>query len=93
MREVEVQTETPEAAGWSYVIQVRSDGRESSHRVHLSWLDHDYWSGGALAPSRVIQAVIEYLLDHAPEALPARFDAARARRIAPQIDQALRTPE
>jgi len=90
MREVDVRTETQGLAGWSYEIAVRRDGLESAHVVHLSWADHDFWSGGAQAPSRVVQAVIEYLLDHARVTLPDRFDAARARRWAPKIDDELR---
>ncbi|NUQ67210.1 MAG: hypothetical protein HUU18_02870 [Phycisphaerales bacterium] len=93
MRVVDVRTETQAPAGWSYEVAVRRDGQESAHVVTLSWADHDFWCGGTLAPSRVVQAVVEYLLDYAPITLPARFDAAKARRWAPRIDDEIRTPQ
>jgi len=58
--------------------------------VTLAWIDHDYWSGGRCAPSKVIQALVEYVLRHETPPLPAAFDAARARRWLPQIDMELR---
>jgi hypothetical protein len=86
--EVQVEQECPH--GWSYQVLVhRSEGSEA-HTVTLSWRDHDYWCGGASPPSRVVQAVMEYLVRHETPAWPARFDAARVRRWLPQIDQELR---
>ncbi|CAG1007878.1 hypothetical protein PHYC_03490 [Phycisphaerales bacterium] len=88
---VRVLAEAEAAQGWSYEVVVHwPDGVESSHSVSLGWRDHDYWSGGASAPSRVIQCVIEYVLLHWEGGLPVRFDAARARRWLPRIDEELR---
>jgi hypothetical protein len=86
---VEVQTEEERPGGWLYGIVVHRGSTSDEYRVTLSWRDHDYWCGGALAPSRVVQAVMEYLVRNAAE-LPRKFDAARARRLLPQIDQELR---
>lgn len=88
---VRVLAESDAARGWTYEILVRwPDGGESSHAVTLGWRDHDYWSGGASAPSRVVQCVVEYVLQHWDGELPVRFDAARARRWLPRIDEELR---
>lgn len=91
MAEVDVQTEQNAPRGWLYHVRVeRPDGSFSEHDVSLSWVDHDHWCGGRLAPSRVIEAVIRYLLEHLAQELPARFDAARARRLCPDLDRELR---
>jgi hypothetical protein len=88
---VEVQTEEERPGGWSYLVLVHRARGADEYTVTLSWRDHDYWCGGALAPSRVMQAVMEYLLKHECPALPSRFDAARARRLLPRIDQEIRS--
>ncbi len=87
---VEVVTETPEPRGWSYSIRVHRESGVCEHTVTLAWCDHDHWSGGRLAPSRVVQAAVEYSLSHGGPTLPARFDAARIRRYLPQMDDDLR---
>ncbi len=90
---VDVQTEIDACRGWRYgVVVTRPDGRVSEHSVTLSWVDHDHWCGGRLAPSRVVEAVVAYLLEAVGGDLPTSFDAARARRIAPGIDRELRLP-
>ena len=87
---VEVSTEEERPGGWSYLVLVHRETGPISHTVTLSWRDHDYWCGGASAPSRVMQAVMEFLLRHESPPLPAKFDAARVRRWLPQIDQEIR---
>lgn len=92
MAAIVVQTEQEAQRGWSYTLQVRhDDGTHTDHVVTLAWVDHEHWCGGRLAPSRVIEAVVGYVLDHRDSApLPPSFDAARARRWFPEIDEALR---
>jgi hypothetical protein len=87
---IEVQTEQECPGGWSYSVLVHRPEGVATHQVTLSWRDHDSWCGGASPPSRVMHALIEYLLRHDAPPLPAAFDAARARRWLPQIDQELR---
>ena len=87
---VEVQTEQERPGGWLYHVIVHRESGPATHTVTLSWRDHDFWCSGASAPSKVIQAVLEYLLRHETPALPPKFDAARARRWLPQIDQDIR---
>jgi spore germination protein YaaH len=90
---IDVKAESEQCRGWSYLVEVRhDDGSVTSHTVTLAWVDHDHWTGGRIAPSRTIEAVLKYVITNAPtQDLPATFDAARARRWIPQIDRELRT--
>lgn len=88
---VRVGREREADLGWSYEVTIRRGETESAHEITLGWRDHDYWSGGASAPSRVVQCVVEYVLAHWEGAIPERWDAARARRWLPRIDEELRT--
>lgn len=103
MPTIDVHTEQELANGWCYRLAVVHDsGTRTEHEVRLSWVDHDLWSGGRVPPSVVIQRVVEYLLIHGQPPgithtgptytgpLPPSFDAARARRWWPAIDQELR---
>lgn len=88
---VRVNVETDAPRGWRYEVVVRrADGAETTHEVSLAWRDHDYWCGGASPPSRVVQAVVEYVLTHWDGELPPRFDAAKARWWCRAIDEELR---
>lgn len=92
MAKFAVQTEHEADHGWEYQVEVVHDGGEvTEHRVSLAWVDHDHWCGGRLAPSRVVEAVLGYLdARKLLDSLPPKFDAARARRLSPEIDQELR---
>ena len=85
---IDVQDERETDKGWSYrVVVTRPSGETSEHEVSLSWADHDYWSGGSVPPSRVVEALLRVLVEQPPEGgLPASFDAARARRWNHEID-------
>lgn len=88
---VEVQTETESPRGWTYHVLVHRAGPSvSTHTVTLAWCDHDHWSGGRSAPSRVVQAVVEYAITHAEQDLPPKFDASTVRRWNPKLDSELR---
>lgn len=93
MARIDVRFEREKGRGWAYDVDIlREDGSTSTHRVTLAWVDHDHWTGGSCPPSRTVEAVLRYVVDHAPgQALPAAFDAARARRWLPAIDSELRT--
>lgn len=88
---IEVRTETEVQTGWEYHIRITRPGREATdHQVRLAWVDHDHWSGGTKAPSKVIEAVVEAVLRADPgRELPARFDASTARRWVPTLDETL----
>jgi hypothetical protein len=94
MPRIDVQTEIENqpAKCWDYVVRLHRDsGEESSHQIRLSWLDHELWSGGRRPPSQVVEAVVAHLVSHGIDSrLPAKFDAARARRWVPGIDQELK---
>ncbi len=89
---MDIRTESEARLGWSYQVSLRAvDGSWSEHTVTLAWCDHDYWSGGRQAPSAVLRRVLEAALDGgAGPSLPQRFDAARLRRLIPDIDGQMR---
>ncbi len=86
-----VEHEAETDRGWRYDIRLTASASASRLEVSLAWVDHEYWCGGTKSPSRVIEAVIEALLDcvNADE-LPSRFDAATVRRWCPGIDADVR---
>jgi len=90
--EVLVKSESDSPHGWRYGVCVtHADGHVSEHTVTLAWVDHDHWCGGRLAPSRVVETVMSCLLGRGQaDKLPPEFDAARARRMAPDIDQEIK---
>lgn len=92
MATIQVQCEQDITRGWVYEVCVTTDaGLITRHAVTLSWADHDFWCGGASPPSRVVEAVVNYLIEHRNgQGLPPKFDAARARRWYPEIDTELR---
>ncbi|MBL9001475.1 MAG: hypothetical protein JNK25_10095 [Phycisphaerae bacterium] len=87
---VEVQTESETGRGWVYTVVVHHEGAVTEHAVSLAWCDHDYWSGGRMAPSRVVQVVVECALRAAARDLPARFDASTVRRWSRAMDTEIR---
>jgi hypothetical protein len=80
--------ETPN--GWSFRLALDRHGHpETEHEMTLSWVDHDHWTGGTTPPSRLAERLVAILAARVPQ-LPARFDAAKARRWAPDVDDLLR---
>jgi len=89
---VEVKTEEDVGRGWRYLVGVvREDGRTSEHTVRLAWVDHEHWSGGRAAPSRVIEALVRYLVEREGEGreIPETFDASTVRRWYPDVDSVI----
>lgn len=74
--------------GWSFRVALDTRGGTSEHELSLSWVDHDHWTGGAVPPSALAERLLSVLAARVPD-LPARFDAARARRWVPEIDALL----
>lgn len=88
---IDVQAETQTAHGWSYVVVIEHDGKSAEHTVTLAFVDHDYWSGGRVPPSKMVESVLRYALERVqPESLPTKFDAARLRRVLPRLDEEVR---
>jgi hypothetical protein len=96
--EIEVQTEEelPEGRGggrgWRYTVCIDRGGATSIHTVTLSWVDHEFWSGGVAPPSRIVEAVVRFALDRSAaeqRELPEKFDASTVRRWYPEIDEGL----
>lgn len=91
---VSVLTERESPRGWTFEVELPDGAAPGARRrvdVTLAWVDYEYWSHGSASPSRVAQAVVESLLDAAPErALPDRFDASTGRRWARDLDARVR---
>ena len=89
--------EVETSRGWRYEVCLQRPGLgQTDHVVTLSWVDHEHWGGGTVAPSRVIEAVLRYAIEHdqdkvpgADELWPTNFDAARVRRWFPRMDEEL----
>lgn len=78
------------AHGWSFRLAIDRgpDAPAAEHEMALSWVDHDHWTGGTTPPSRLAERLLTILVVRVSD-LPARFDAARARRWVPEIDDLL----
>lgn len=93
---IEVGTETASPRGWVYEVTLtNARGVTTQHAVTLCWHDHDYWCGGSIAPSRLVERLLAVLTQHlgkghAPATLPPRFDCTTARRWLPEMDDWLR---
>lgn len=88
---LEIHNEREIPRGWTYALVMHHpDASVTRHEVSLAWSDHDYWSGGRLAPSATVEHVLTCLTHSCPSLLlPAKFDLARARRWHPEIDREL----
>ena len=92
MAEIEIVTESEQGSSWLYAVRVFEGGRTHEYDVTLSFADYDLWSRGRVAPSRVVEAAFEYLLDQEPaSSIMSRFDCSVIRRYFPGVDQELPT--
>ena len=90
MPTIDVRQEQETPRGWTYDVVLTRGQAATEHQVTLSWADHDYWSGGSIPPSRVLEAVLAWLADEHPEfAWAGHFDASTVRRRFPEIDETL----
>ena len=90
MPEIEIGQETEGERQWSYAVRVFDDGRTHAYDVTLSWSDYDLWSHGRVAPSQVVRAAFEFLLEREPaSAILSRFDCSLIRRYFPEVDKEL----
>jgi hypothetical protein len=89
--EVVIGREVEEVGAWTFEVTVRRGAAETHHRLRLAWPDYEHWSHGSSAPERVAKAVVEAVLELAPEReLPEKFDAAAGRRWAAGMDERVR---
>ena len=90
MPEIEIGPEQEGQRQWAYEVRVFDDGRTHSYDVTLSFSDYDLWSRGRVAPSKVVQAAFEFLLEREPAtAILPRFDCSLIRRYFPEVDKEL----
>jgi hypothetical protein len=89
MATIEIGQETESRSHWTYEVRV-FDGRIHLFRVSLSFADYDLWSHGRVPPSRVVEAVFEFLLQNEPadQILP-KFDCSTVRRHFQSLDTEL----
>ncbi len=88
MAQVSVQHEVEEAGGWRFRVLVGVDDRPCD--VRLSWVDYEHWAKGQHPPSRVVEALVRFVIDRDGEAgVRQRFDAASVRRTHPTVDREL----
>lgn len=85
---VRVLEETETRNGWRFLLAIDRPGPAREFDMTLSWVDHDHWTGGSTPPSVLASRLLSLLAERVPD-LPARFDAARARRWVPDIDERL----
>lgn len=89
VQRIEILDECDTPRGWVYRLEVHfEDGAATQHEASMSWVDHEHWTSGRIAPSRVIEAVVRFVLEHEC-VLPQKFDAATARRWCRDIDRDL----
>lgn len=86
--EIEIQTEEESGRGWVYHASIDRLGKKTEHVVSLAWVDHELWSGGRVPPSKVMEALIAFVIEQGHE-VPANFDAATVRRWLPVVDREL----
>lgn len=77
--------ERPTDRGWRYQVQIAGPKGVSEHAITLSWVDHDYWTGGKDAPSTTLERVVTVALA-AGMTLPPKVDCSTIRRLMPSID-------
>lgn len=88
---IDILSESEIQQGWRFRIRVGEGRAATEHLTDLSWVDYDYWCGGAAPPERVAAAVVRFLLERDPDAaLPEHFDASIIRRRFPDLDARLR---
>lgn len=90
MAQVEIISESEEAAGWRFDAQILDEaGALHMCSMTLSWADYNLWSGtGADEPAAVAEAVLTFLVGHdGTDGLRPTFDASLARRLHPGADR------
>ena len=95
MARIQIITERETGHGWEHLVAVvREGGVRTEHTVRLSWADHEHWSGGRDAPSRVVETLMNLLVERegaeGGRPVPERFDAATVRRWWAGVDGAMR---
>ncbi len=89
---VELLAERDIPTAWEYDAQILTGTGTLERKVlRLSWADYQMWSpDGAIAPSRVAEAVLRFIALHAEAfAVMEVVDAAVARRKVPGADAAI----
>lgn len=93
---IRVGSEQESRGGWRFEVYlgagggVAGSGEEAKREVTLSWADYELWSHGVHSPARVIEALFLFLEGRdGLTRVGERFDAARVRRLFPDVDREL----
>jgi len=73
--------------GWFFTLAIDHPNTTSERlELSLAWVDHDFYTGGGLKPSKLAEVIAELAAGTLGERLPARADAAVFRRRIPGFD-------
>jgi hypothetical protein len=76
-------------SGFTFDVIVRDLRGESRHQVTIDAKEAGHWAKLGAEPSRCVEAVMRFLLDHEPkEAIMSAFDMGVVRRYFPEFDEA-----
>ena len=90
MPDIEIVTESEGENCWMYEVRVFESGRAHQYDVTLGFSDYDLWSRGRVAPSKVVQSAVEFLLNRkTASSILTRFDCSVIRRYFPDVDKEL----
>lgn len=85
--DIRIGQETEIDRGWSFRVELGRNDEQRRFEVKLDWVDYDHWSHGGTAPAEVIRAIMMLIAERdLTDDLPERFDAARLRRLCPDLD-------
>ena len=78
------------AHGWVFILTLNHPGvTHQQFELSIAWVDHDFYTGGGLKPSKLAAVISELAADVLGADLPARADAAMFRRRIPGFDDAV----
>ncbi|MCC5830693.1 MAG: hypothetical protein JJU36_14700 [Phycisphaeraceae bacterium] len=91
MNRITINREERRDRCWVFDAQVEADGRAYPLTITLNWAEYNLWCpGGGASPQRVVQVLLEFLLEREPaSAILPRFDCSVVRRYFPEVDQVM----
>ncbi|MEM9373453.1 MAG: hypothetical protein AAGA55_07400 [Planctomycetota bacterium] len=82
-----VLEERESAHGWVFTLALKHKRADRDQfELSVAWVDHDFYTGGGLEPSKLATVITEIAADVLGDELPARADAAMFRRRIPGFD-------
>lgn len=73
--------------GWIFILSINhASTTRKAFELSIAWVDHDFYTGGGVKPSKLAEVITQLAADALGEQLPARADAAMFRRRVPGFD-------